>query len=129
MCQQVKAKHQKPAGPLQPLEVAEWKWKHVTMNFVIHLPQTQRRHDALWVIVDRLTKSAHFLAVQMTFTLENSTCCIFVRLSDYMECQSLLNRTGIPDYVTLLEEFPEGHGDAVDDEHCFFFHRPMVSWR
>ena len=43
---------------------------HVTMDFVTHLPRTQRRHDAVWVIVDRLTKSVHFLAVWMTFTLE-----------------------------------------------------------
>ena len=69
-CQQVKAEHQRPAGLLQPLEVAEWKWEHVTMDFVTHFPRTSRRHDAVWVIVDRLTKSAHFLAVQMTFTLE-----------------------------------------------------------
>ena len=40
------------------------------MDFVTHLPRTPRRHDAIWVIVDRLTKSTHFLAVQMTFTLE-----------------------------------------------------------
>ena len=59
-CQQVKAKHQKPAGLLQPLEVTEWKWEHVMMDFVTHLPQTPQRHDAVWVIVDRLTKSAHF---------------------------------------------------------------------
>ena len=53
-----------------------------------------------------------------------------MRLSSYIECQSLSYRTGIPDYDTLLEEFPEGHGDVVDDEHSFFFiHRPMVSWR
>ena len=69
-CQQVKAEHQKPAGLLQPLEVAEWKWEHVTMDFVTHLPQTQQKHDAVWVIVDRLKKSAHFLVVQMTFALE-----------------------------------------------------------
>ena len=69
-CQQVKAEHQKLAGLLQPLEVAEWKWEHVTMDFVTHLPRTPQRHDAVWVIVDRLTKSAHFLAVRMTFTLE-----------------------------------------------------------
>ena len=43
-----------------------------------------------------------------------------------MECQSLSYRTGIPDYDTLLEEFLEGHGDAVDDEHCFFF--PTNRW-
>ena len=69
-CQQVKVEHQKPAGLLQPLEVAEWKWEHATIDFVTHLPQTPQRHDAVWVIVDRLTKSAHFLAVRITFTLE-----------------------------------------------------------
>ena len=69
-CHQVKAEHQKPARLLQPLEVAEWKWEHVTMDFVTHLPQTQQKHDAVWVIVDRLTKSAHFLVVRMTFALE-----------------------------------------------------------
>ena len=46
-CQQVKAEHQKPAGLLQPLEVAEWKWEHVTMDFVTHLPRTQQKHDAV----------------------------------------------------------------------------------
>ena len=47
------------------MEVAEWKWEHVT-----DLPRTPGRHDAVWVIADRLTKSAHFLAVRMTFTLK-----------------------------------------------------------
>ena len=69
-CQQVKAEHQKPVRLLQQLEVAKWKWEHVTMDFVTHLPRTQQKHDAVWVIVDRLTKSAHFLAVRMTFALE-----------------------------------------------------------
>ena len=45
-CSQVKAVHQKQAGLLQPLEVVEWKWVHVTMDFVTHLPRTPRRHDA-----------------------------------------------------------------------------------
>ena len=70
MCQQVKAEHQRPAGLLQPLEIAEWKWEYITMDFVTHFPWTSQKHDAVWVIVDRLTKSAHFLAVWMTFTLE-----------------------------------------------------------
>ena len=70
MCQQVKVEHQRPTGLLQLLEVAEWKWEHVTMDFVTHFPQTLQGHDAVWVIVDRLTKSAHFLAMRMTFTLE-----------------------------------------------------------
>ena len=69
-CQQVKAEHQRPARLLQPLEVAEWKWEHITMDFFTHFPQTSRGHDAVWVIMEWLTKLAHFLAVQMTFTLE-----------------------------------------------------------
>ena len=69
-CQQVKAEHHKPVGLLQPLEIAEWKWEHITIDFVTHLPRTPPRHDSVWVIVDRLTKLAHFLVVRMTFTLE-----------------------------------------------------------
>ena len=77
-CQQVKAEHHKPAWLLQPLEVAEWKWEHVTMDFVTYLLWTQRRHNAIWVIVDWLTKSAHFLGVRMTFTLEEF-CRLYIR--------------------------------------------------
>ena len=77
-CQQVKAKHQRPAGLLQPLEIAEWKLEHITIDFVTHLPRTSRKHDAIWVIVDRLTKSAHFLAVRMTFTLEEF-CRLYIQ--------------------------------------------------
>ena len=77
-CQQVKAEHQRPVGLLIPLEVAEWKWEHVTMDFVTHLPQTLRGHDAVWVIMDRLTKSTHFLAMRMTFTLKEF-CRLYIR--------------------------------------------------
>ena len=77
-CQQVKAERQKPTELLHPLEVAEWKWEHVTMDFVTHFPRTQQRHDAVWVIVDRLTKSAHFLAVRMTFSFERF-CRLYIR--------------------------------------------------
>ena len=62
--------HQRLVGLLQPLEVAEWKWEHITMDFVTRFPLTSWKHDAVWVIVDRLTESAHFLAVWMTSTLE-----------------------------------------------------------
>ena len=70
-CQQIKAEHQRPMGLLQPLEVAEWKWEHMTMDSMTHLPRTSRGHDALCVIVDWLTKLAHFLDMWMTFTLED----------------------------------------------------------
>nr|XP_027090339.1 uncharacterized protein LOC113711372 [Coffea arabica] len=66
----IKVEHQKPSGLLQPLEVPEWKWENITMDFVSGLPRTQKGHDAIWVIVDRLTKSAHFLPVNMKYSLE-----------------------------------------------------------
>ena len=69
-CQQVKAQHCKPGGLLQPLEIPEWKWEHVTMDFVTGLPRSQRGNDSIWVIVDRLTKSAHFIVVRKDSTLE-----------------------------------------------------------
>ena len=69
-CQQIKAEHQRPAGLLQPLEIPEWKWEQVTMDFVSGLPKTVRGCDSIWVIIDRLTKSAHFLPVRVTYTLD-----------------------------------------------------------
>lgn len=68
-CQQVKAEHQRPAGLLKPLPIPECKWEHITMDFVLGLPRTQRRYNSIWVIVDRLTKSAHFLPVKSTYTM------------------------------------------------------------
>ena len=59
----MKAEHQKPAGKIQLLPIPIWKWEKITMDFVTGLPRTQRQHDAIWVIVDRLTKSKHFLPV------------------------------------------------------------------
>jgi len=61
VCQQVKAEHQKPASLLLPLPIPEWKWDNIAMDFVMGLPKTSRGYDCIWVIVDRLTKSAHFL--------------------------------------------------------------------
>lgn len=61
VCQQVKAEHQKPAGLLQPLSIPVWKWENITMDFVTALPRSPRGNNAVWVIVDRLTKSAHFI--------------------------------------------------------------------
>jgi hypothetical protein len=62
-CQRVKAEHQSPAGLMQPLDIPEWKWEEIGMGFITGLPLTPKKKDMIWVIVDRLTKSAHFLAV------------------------------------------------------------------
>jgi hypothetical protein len=67
-CQRVKAEHQRPAGLLQPMQIPEWKWEEVGMNFIVGLPRTQRGYDSIWVIVDRLTKVAHFLPARTTYS-------------------------------------------------------------
>ncbi|KAJ8773598.1 hypothetical protein K2173_005844 [Erythroxylum novogranatense] len=69
VCQQVKAEHQAPSGKLNPLPIPEWKWEKITMDFLMGLSRTSKKHDAIWVIVDRLTKSAHFLPIRQTDSL------------------------------------------------------------
>ncbi|GJW29357.1 putative reverse transcriptase domain-containing protein [Tanacetum coccineum] len=69
-CSKVKAEHQKPSGLLQQSEIPEWKWENITMDIIIKLPRTSSRNDAVWVIVDRLTKSAHFLAIREDYKTE-----------------------------------------------------------
>jgi len=61
--------HQRPDGNLQPLEILVWKWDNISMDFVTHFPRTFRGHDTIWVIVDRLTKSAHFLAMNLRMSI------------------------------------------------------------
>jgi len=69
-CQQVKAEHQRPGGLAQSIEIPMWKWEMINMDFVVGLPCTPRKFDSIWVIVDRLTKSTHFLPVKSTDTAE-----------------------------------------------------------
>ena len=66
VCQHLKAKHKRPVGLLKPLEIPEWKWEHITMDFVVGLPRSPRGRVAIWVVVDRLTKSAHFIPMKTT---------------------------------------------------------------
>ncbi|PKU84042.1 hypothetical protein MA16_Dca010326 [Dendrobium catenatum] len=69
-CQMVKAEHQKPGGFLQPLPIPEWKWEDIGMDFVVGLPRSRRGNDTLWVIIDRLTKSAHFIPIKQSDSVE-----------------------------------------------------------
>ncbi|GJT79309.1 putative reverse transcriptase domain-containing protein [Tanacetum coccineum] len=66
----VKAKHQRPSGLLQQPEILEWKWESITIDFNTKLPRTRNGHDAIWVVVDRLTKSEHFLAIREDYSTE-----------------------------------------------------------
>ena len=70
MCQRVKAEYQVPSILLQPIKIPEWKWDQITMDFFVGLPLKGRKHDSVWVVVDRLTKSAHFLPVRDNYSLD-----------------------------------------------------------
>ena len=70
ICQQVKIEHQRPGGKMQRIEIPEWKWEGITMDFIVGLPRSKRQHDSIWVIVDRLTKSAHFLPINTRYSTE-----------------------------------------------------------
>jgi hypothetical protein len=65
-CQRIKASHLNSAGALQPLSIPSCKWDDISMDFIVGLPNTSRHHDSIWVIMDRLTKVAHFLLVHTT---------------------------------------------------------------
>jgi hypothetical protein len=63
----IKADHLRPARNLQPLSIPKWKWENICMDFIVGLPRTSRGYNTIWVIVDRLNKSAHFIPVAMTY--------------------------------------------------------------
>ena len=66
VCQKVKAEHKHPAGLLQPLPIFEWKWEVVMMDFIMGLPRTTKLHDSIMVVVDKITKAAHFIPLKTT---------------------------------------------------------------
>ena len=65
-CQRVKAEHRHPVGLLQFLPIPEWKWEVVTMDFITGFPRTSKQHDSIMVVVDKLTKSTHFIPLNTT---------------------------------------------------------------
>jgi hypothetical protein len=60
----------KHGGLLQPLSITEWKWDNISMDFIVGLPLTAHRFDLIWVIVDRLSKSAHFIPIHINYNVQ-----------------------------------------------------------
>jgi hypothetical protein len=98
VCQRVKAEHQRLAGLLHPLKVPKWKWEEIAMDFIVGLPRTSKGYDSIWVIVDRLTKVAHFIPVRLLIKdlswqryiwLELCVCTVYQRRSSLIEDHSL----------------------------------------
>jgi hypothetical protein len=70
-CHKVKAEHRHPMGLLQPLSIPEKKWEVITMDFIIVLPRTNKQHDSIMVVVEKLTKATHFVPMKTTHTMTN----------------------------------------------------------
>ena len=83
VCQQVKAGRKKPFGLMQPFPVPHWKWENITMDFVYKLPCTRNGYDGVWVIVDRLTKSAHFIPVREKYSLNKLAELFLLKMVKY----------------------------------------------
>jgi hypothetical protein len=90
----LKASHLKSAGVLQPLSIPMWKWDDISMDFIVGLTLTARKKDSIWVIMDRLTKTTHFIAVHTTYSVQQ-----YAEL--YMD--QIVHLHGIPK-TTLIEE-------------------------
>ncbi|WVZ70463.1 hypothetical protein U9M48_019130 [Paspalum notatum var. saurae] len=86
-CQRVKVEHQRPTGLLQPLKIPEWKWEEISMDFIVGLPRTQKGYNSIWVVVDRLTKVAHFIPVNTTYS-ESFACMVWLSGSYLIEVHS-----------------------------------------
>jgi len=95
VCQKEKIEHQRSGGTLEPLDIPQWKWDNISMDFVTHLPRSVREHDSIWVIVDRLTKCAHFLPINQKMSLDKLAELYVRGLSDFMVCQRVLCLIGI----------------------------------
>ncbi|KAD3640363.1 hypothetical protein E3N88_29586 [Mikania micrantha] len=69
-CAKVKAEHQRPSGLLEQTEIPQWKCEQIAMDFITKLPRTSSGHDSIWVIIDRFTKSAHFLPIRKNYKMK-----------------------------------------------------------
>ncbi|GJX71347.1 putative reverse transcriptase domain-containing protein [Tanacetum coccineum] len=86
-CAKVKAEHQRPSGLLVQPEIPQWKWDNITMDFITKLPKSSQGYDTIWVIVDRLTKSAIFTPMRETDSMEKLA---------RMYLKEVVTRHGIP---------------------------------
>ncbi|GKA27995.1 putative reverse transcriptase domain-containing protein [Tanacetum coccineum] len=91
-CSRVKAECQKPSGLLVQPEIPMWNWERITMDFVTKLPKTSNEHDTIWVIVDHLTKSAHFIPTRETDSMETLT---------RLYIKEIISRHGVPISIIL----------------------------
>jgi hypothetical protein len=114
-CQQVKDEHRHPTGLLQPHVIPKLKWEVISMEFIVGFPLMARRHDSIFVVVDTLTKSAHFIPVRTTYQVPD-IARVFV--------SKIVRLHGIPRRIIsdrgsmftgwFLDQFPRGFGNTTE---------------
>ncbi|GKE35702.1 putative reverse transcriptase domain-containing protein [Tanacetum coccineum] len=109
-CAKVKTEHQRPSRLLQQPEILVWKWEMITMDFISGHPRTPSGYDSIWVIVDRLTKSAHFLPIKKSDSIEKLT---------QLYLKEIVCRHGVP--ISIISD---------RDSHftCWDRHLPLVEF-
>lgn len=86
-CQQVKVQHQISRGLAQDIKIPPWKWEDVNVNFIIGLPHTHVKHDSIWVVIDRMTKSMYFLLVKTSYFIDDyAKMYVYLRISKVLWC-------------------------------------------
>ncbi|GJU65082.1 putative nucleotidyltransferase, ribonuclease H [Tanacetum coccineum] len=124
-CSRVKAEYQKPSGLLVQPKIPMWKWERITMDFITKLPKTTNRHDTIWVIVDHLTKSAHFIPTQETDSMETLT---------RLYIKEIVSRHGVP--ISIISDrdshftsrFWQSLQSALDFGKGWEKHLPLVEF-
>jgi hypothetical protein len=98
----VKDNYMKPKGLLQPLTIPEWKWDDISMDFIVGLPLTACKFDSIWVIVDRLSKSAHFILINTKYRVENMRRSTSLMCYVCMGCQRPLSLTEVHSLLIIF---------------------------
>ncbi|GJU23746.1 putative reverse transcriptase domain-containing protein [Tanacetum coccineum] len=117
-CSRVKAECQKPSGLLVQPKIPMWKWERITMDFVSKLSKTSIGHDTIWVIVDRLTKSSHFIPIRVTDSMETLT---------RLYIKEIISRHGVP--ISIISDRDSHFNNRFWAVIAKCFRRPVEVYR
>ena len=94
-CHKVKVEHQHPTGLLHPIPIPEWKWETISMDFITGLSNNFQHHDSIMVIVDKLSKAAHFIRIKSTYKVVNIA---------YIFMKEIFKLHGVPKVIIVLNK-------------------------
>ena len=119
VCRRVKAEHQRPAGLLQPLAIPEWKFDQIEMDFVTGFPKSKRGNDAIFVVIDKLSKVAHFLPIKESITTAQLAELYTSRIVSLYGISQLISSDRGIIFCHVLGLLPKGHGHQHLLQHGF----------